>query len=296
MIREYAVDPDAVYRNTDSLQRFLCEFRADKGRVIAGFPRNWKREQQDKIRDMGLSQMARRKCFEELKKIEKTSLTNSFEQPSQGQWLDKAINVDGQCSLNGILTVRAEPDRKIYCYGNLLDSRPDSWEIGQSRLVSRQADSMASTISFSLSIASIVMFVDPYFHPTDERYRAPLRAFIDKIVEGRQGLRKLFIYTSLNANKTRRDVERGLDTHIQPILPEGFTIETWIWPSNLMHDRFILTKNVGYSFGHGLDESRYQDSIAVNVHRLSEEHRKEHFRSFSTEATRLGNAIITVGE
>jgi hypothetical protein len=295
VIREYAVDPDAAYRNLDSLQRFFGEFRADKGRVIAGFPNGWKRVQQDKVRDMGLSTITRRNCFEELNQIEKTSLTSSFTQPRQELWLDRALNVDGQCSLTGIMTLEAEPARKIYCYGNLLEAKPELWEIGQSRSVVRQAEVMANTIGFSLSIASTAMLVDPYFHPTDERYRAPLRSFINKITTGRHGLRKLFLHIALQGDKTRREVERGLEEHIKPILPHGFTIETWIWPSNLMHDRFVLTKNVGYSFGHGLDENTYQNAIEVNVHRLSEDHRKEHFRKFSTEANRQGAEILTVG-
>ncbi|MBF4302396.1 hypothetical protein, partial [Vibrio anguillarum] len=82
---------------------------------------------------------------------------------------------------------------------------------------------------------------------------------------------------------------------VKPLLPARFEVEMSIWPSNQMHDRFVLTKQVGYSFGHGLDEATYQDAIEVNIHRLAETARHAEYRKFSNTAIRQGEPIVIVG-
>lgn len=296
MIREYAVDPDAVYRNLDSLQRFFADFRAENGRVIVGIPRNWIREQQDKIRELGLSDIARRKCFDDIEKLAKTSVIGGITIPTNiDSWILQARYAMNKYHINAIISTNNNIAGKEFDYLNLLENQPDNWIIDQTQSVQRNAQSISQSIATSLSIASIALYVDPYFHPTDERYRAPLLAMINLLRNGRNPCSKLYIHTTTQADKNRFSIESGLETHVKPLLQNGFCIELWIWPSQQLHDRFILTKNVGYSFGHGLDENTYRDAINVNINRISESARSEEYRKYSTEACRIGNPIVITG-
>ena len=301
MIREYAVDPAAIYRNLDSLQRFLSDFRAEHGRIVAGIPRAWERVQQDFIRQMGLSTIARRKCFDEIDIIAETSVFTGLSIPTDlDGWINQARHVKQHLALNAIISTTTNAATGEFNYENFLEDAPEGWHSPQTISVERTAVSLAASIGKSLSIASSVLFVDPYFNPADERYRAPILEFISKINGNRQNCRKIFLHTAeqhnQNTQKLRQDISHGLENHIKPRLPENFTIETWIWPSNQLHDRFVLTKNVGYAFGHGLDEARYQGAINVNINRLAESARKAEFTKFSTAANRLGDPIIIQGE
>lgn len=293
MIREYAVDPDAYTRNLDALQRFFIDFRAEQGRVVSAIPRNWIKEQQKSIQKMGLKSIEKRRCFDKLKDI---SLVSGITVPTDIQgWIEQARYAKNNSDIQAIITCATNENNNEYDYANMLFTQPENWEISQTKSVDRKAHSLAEAIAASLSLAEVAMFIDPYFHPLDDRYRLPFIEFVKRLSSGRCPCRRALVYTALQEGKTRADLQRGLVEHVQPLLPAGFEVELSIWPSNKMHDRFVLTKQVGYSFGHGLDEAAYQGAIEVNIHRLSETARHAEYRKFSNTAIRQGDPIVIVG-
>ncbi len=69
-----------------------------------------------------------------------------------------------------------------------------------------------------------------------------------------------------------------------------------MWGRAQTHDPYILTKNVGYSFGHGLDEAQYTASLKVNIDRLAENAITDQFRYFSANDDLNDNVISVTGE
>lgn len=299
MIREYAVDPDAYTRNLDALQRFFTDFRAEKGRVVTAIPnlpRNWIRVQQDRIRAMQLPPVQRRKCFDKISELADRSLVPGIQIPANlNLWIEQARHVKDVLGTEAIITCTADEANGEFDYAELMFNEPQNWNIGQTTSVQRSAQSLAEAISVSLSLADVAMFIDPYFHPSDDRYRLPFIEFVNRLSTGRRSCRRALVYTTVHEGKTKADLQRGLVEHVQPRLPAGFEVELSIWPSNRMHDRFVLTKQVGYSFGHGLDEANYQGAIEVNINRLSETARHDKYRKFSNIAIRQGDPIVIVG-
>ncbi|MCC5487647.1 hypothetical protein AB6E94_21955 [Vibrio lentus] len=299
MIREYAVDPDAYTRNLDALQRFFTDFRAEKGRVVTAIPnlqRNWVRAQQDSIRAMQLPPVQRRKCFDKISELASSSLMPGIQIPANlNLWIEQARHVKGELGTEAIITCNTDEANGEFDYAELMFNEPQNWNIGQTISVPRNAQSLADALSVSLSLAEVAMFIDPYFHPSDDRYRLPFIEFVNRLSAGRRPCRRALVYTAIHEGKTRADLQRGLTEHVQPLLPAGFEVELSLWPPNLMHDRFVLTKQVGYSFGHGLDEATYQGAIDVNVNRVAETARQSEYRKFSNTAVRQGDPIIVVG-
>ncbi len=300
MIREYAVDPDAYTRNIDALQRFFSDFRADKGRVVTAIPnsrRDWVRAQQVSIITMQLPPIQRRKCFDKISELAGTSLIPGIQIPANlNVWIEQARHVKGVLGTDAIITCSTEEPNGEFDYAELMFNEPQNWNIDQTISVPRNAQSLADAISVSLAIADICIFVDPYFYPAQPRFRNVFRELIARLVSGRQQCRKAYLHTAIHQRgRTREQLEESLTRDMQPLLPVGFTLETWIWPRNKLHDRFVLSKQVGYAFGHGLDEATYAGAINVNINRLSEESRKNEFRTFSSSAQRQGDPIIIVG-
>ncbi|EGR1275412.1 hypothetical protein RFM71_000386 [Vibrio parahaemolyticus] len=301
MIKEYAVDPDAYTRSIDSLQRFFLDFQAENGRVIAAIPSNWQRDQQNRIRSMGLRPIQKQKCFDEISKIVKHSLISGITIPSELEaWIEQARYAKQQLGLEAIITSLDDVPNGEFDYSNILFSSPGNWNIDNNISVRRQAVDMANALASSLSIAEVCMFVDPHFNPAQDRFKNVLIEFITRLSQGRRLCRKAYLHTAIHRdaierNRTRADIESSLIRDIQPLLPEGFALETWIWPRNEMHDRFVLTKHVGYSFGHGLDEDTSHTAIEVNINRLAETARETEYRKFSTSVKRVGEPIVIVG-
>lgn len=299
MIREYAVDPDAYTRNIDALQRFFTDFRAEKGRVVTAIPnleRNWVRAQQNSIRAMQLPPVQRKKCFDKISELAGSSLMPGIQIPANlNLWLEQARHVKRELGTDAIITCATDEPNGEFDYAELMFNEPKNWNIDQTISVARNAQSLADAISVSLSLAEVAMFIDPYFHPSDDRYRLPFIEFVNRLSSGRRPCRRALVYTAIQDGKARADLQRGLTEHVRPLLPAGFEVELSIWPSNLMHDRFVLTKQVGYSFGHGLDEANYQGAIEVNINRLAETARHAEYRKFSNTAIRQGDPIAIVG-
>lgn len=303
MIREYAVDPSVICRSLDTLQRFFSDFGADKGRVIGAVPGKWKERIFQGINNLGLGAVAKNKAKDRVNILEGSSLVKRAVdgRVEDVDWLAKVIDSHKECKFSAILSSCREEALDVYDYGNLLEYTPPCWDIGQTLSVPRNANDLTSAISFSLSIANApVHFVDPYFDPRDDRYLQPMRSFIGIVNRGRFGMNKIFIHTQLKLDgtkspKTREEIERGLNERLLGQLPDGFTVELWVWPNARLHDRFVLTKQVGYAFGHGLSEAAYQGATHVNINRLSENERARLFREISTKAGIDGYPIVIYG-
>jgi hypothetical protein len=299
MIKEYAVDPNAYTRNIDSLQRFFIDFRAENGRVVAAIPHNWAKEQKEKITLMGLKPIQKQKCLDEVNNLAKHSVIPGVEITVEtDRWIEKARSViqQNQIELEAVITSTANEANREFDYSTIMFSSPQNWTLDNTVSVRREALTLAQAISTSLSIADICLFVDPYFYPAEDRFRNVFREFIVRLASGRQQCRKAYLHTAIHRRgRTREQLEESLNRDMQPLLPAGFTLETWIWPRAKLHDRFVLSKQVGFAFGHGLDEATYAGAIDVNVNRLSEESRKKEFRTFSSSAQRQGDPIVIVG-
>ena len=298
MLREYIVDPDSYCRNIDSLQRFLSDFGTENGRVIISLSNKWEREQQDAIKASGikLTTLEKRKCFDRLKYFAKTSVVSAGNIPSKyTEWVDRAKFAQEQLGIDALISSTARLDAKKFDYTNFLHHQPPDWHLEKDTTSSRKAEDMANTIKNSLYLASVGLFVDPYFDPAKVEYRRPLKSFVTNIVCGRVTCEKIYIHTIEDREKGRskKELRQWMEDLVRPELPAGFCIELWIWPSQLIHDRFILTKNVGYQFGHGWQES--DNEMQVNISRLTEQARDREFKKFSNSAPRQGEPIVIVG-
>ncbi|MCG3826661.1 hypothetical protein [Photobacterium damselae] len=299
MLREYIVDPNSYCRNIDSLQRFLSDFGTENGRVIVSLSNRWEREQQDAIKASGiqLTTLERRKCFDRLKYLAKTSVVSAGSIPSElTEWVDRAKFAQERLGIGAIISSAATLGANHkFDYTNFLHFQPPSWHLEKDATSPRKAEDMANTIKNSLRLASVGLFVDPYFDPAKIEYRRPLNSFVTNIVSGRVACKKVFIHTVEDREKGRskKELRQWMEELVHPELPAGFCIELWIWPSQLIHDRFILTKNVGYQFGHGWQESG--NEMHVNISRLTEQARDREFKKFSNSGPRQGDPIVIVG-
>ncbi len=302
MIREYALDPVVAACNTNTLQRVFSEFGGENGRIISDVPHQWTECVKRLIQKMGFSTMEKRDCFDELERLKKTGIIKrSAEGLGDDTWIGRAIELNNQEPFQGILTDVAVLGSNQFDYLNMLGNKPDNWLIEQTQMIPRNTHALVSAVAHSLMFAKQVIFVDAYFDPRNDDYRLPFIGFINKLLEGRSPPRKVFIHTcekqssNLREKKIRSDIQTGMNDYLKALLPNGFTVELWIWPNNKIHDRFLLTNLVGHAFGHGLNEKDYIDAMEVNINRLSVSARVKEFKKFSTEANRLGNAISVTG-
>ena len=106
----------------------------------------------------------------------------------------------------------------------------------------------------------IVIFIDPYFHPDQQRYRRPFEAFLERIVHPRpcEPPNRVEVHTATNHDWTEEYFRGKCESRLPRCIPAGIPVlvrQLSQKPQGeKLHNRYILTDLGGIAFGTGLDE------------------------------------------
>lgn len=290
MLREYAIDPAVVTSDINVLQRFYSEFGAENGRVIAEVPLRWFQSFKTELDKLGLRPIEKTKYLEKINKKMKTTLISRGDRrlTEDESWISHVVTIHNREQFNAILSDNDDINRQIYNYQRMIEFTPNNWEIEHSTSVEPTADDIVNTVQTSISLSTQFMFIDQYFNIIEDRFRNPFFKFISKIKNNRARTNRIQLHLCEQNDMKRRDIERSMNDHLVPFLTDGFVVEVHIWPNQYIHDRFILTNKVGYSYGHGISSG---NKININITRLSEHFREIEHRRFCDYTQRLGEAM-----
>lgn len=291
MLREYAIDPTVVTSDINILQRFHSEFGAENGRVIAEVPLRWFQSFKNELNKLGLRPIEKTRYLEKLSKKMKTSLISRGDRQlaEDESWISHVVTIHSREQFNAILSDNDDIDRQIYNYSRMIEFTPTHWDMAHSISVNPTADDIVNTIQTSINLSTQFIFIDPYFNIIDDRFRSPFFKFITKIKNNRARTNRIQLHLCEQIDMRRKEIERSMNDHLVPFLRDGFTVEVHIWPNQYIHDRFILTNKVGYSYGHGLSTGNI---LNINITRLSEDLRENEKNRFCDYTQRLGESMI----
>lgn len=261
MIQEYALEPEMVARADRVLGgRLLSGFKMGKGRIVARYPKKWKRQVWD--------------AFNDTSDIDRTRLevlvNGLFEfaaprgevhwDPDATCWLDNAVVEHQRLPFHAIIA-RSNPGKHSHVVSAraLLEGTAPLWEAVGSCVVERKADLMADMIAPVLKRGSILLFVDPHFGPERPRYRRALESFL-KCVKERTGAppKRVEILTSADKTGSRSFFETECQKRLRQCVPEGMRVAIRRLQEKPggegLHNRYVLTELGGVRFDYGLDE------------------------------------------
>lgn len=277
MIKEFAVDPAALARWDDC--RFITSlFSAGNGRVIANFPKKWKRmafEEAKKVaKDVELSRI-----IERLDRLDKTMLLSRGRPGGENErWLDNAMDEHARFPFSSIISSVTNGD--VISVDDI-DENQEPFLVSIGFPVERNAQSMADAISVLFQSGRHFKFIDPYFTPTP-RYIDPFRQFIEQIsnrdIDSSDVVVEVVVKTEGDDAADKRFIH-NFTVAVNGFFPDSMELRISFSPENLMHDRWVLSDWAGVSFGHGLGEG--DEPATVNVTLLDEPTRKRHWEEFS---------------
>lgn len=290
MLREYAIDPEVVTSDINLLQRFYSEFGAENGRVIAEVPLRWFQNFKTGLDKLGLRPIEKKRYLEKLhEKLKTTLISRGDRRLSEDEgWITHVITIHNINQFNAILSDNDDINRQIYNYTRMIEFIPDNWEIAHSTSVEPTADNIVNAIQTSINLSTQFMFIDPYFNIIEDRFRNPFFRFISEIKNNRARTNRIQLHLCEQDGMRRKNIERSMNDHLVPFLTEGFVVDVHIWPNQYIHDRFVLTNKVGYSYGSGISSG---NNININITRLSEYSRKAEYDRFCDYARRLGEPM-----
>lgn len=253
MIREYALDPAVPAHSVDRCRYFLGMFGVDRGRVIACFPKRWKRLVYDAVSER-LNQGA-------IGNVERSSIENLLQRLPKGvlfpsrriypegvaAWLDAAIRAHGQLPFAAIISNYADARCADVVAQDCVSDTDVRFCPSPQRIIPRSPEKIVGAVQLLLRAAKTIKLIDPHMKASEPRWRYMLQTLfrevgpdaiveIHRIDDGDRNVQSWF--TCLEAMRGR----------LAPV-------RVYTHQRHLMHNRFILTELGGASYGTGLDDN-----------------------------------------
>jgi len=186
MISEYALDPELVAQWHDPKEwAFYREaFSAETGRVASAYPRRWRREVVRTFHQLfpgATSQSMERQRLEVLlDRLGERMVQRESSHPECPTWFEKVIAEHRERRFHGILSTTRDANVPEVMTPDMLFSAhlPAAWTVKSSPAPPRTAEAFAQAVEPLLSRCREVVFVDPWFNPSEKRFREPLRKML----------------------------------------------------------------------------------------------------------------------
>lgn len=264
MLKEYAVDPEVVGSDFQNCRYILSLFGIDKGRLISRFPKKWKNivyEAAEKLPD-GLKKNSILDMVNNLDK-DKLVLTKSNRAYPEGvtDWLSSAIKVHKSQPFTAILSHSDDLENGVHD-AELIVETDFSLQSQVTFKVRREASAMAEPLRFLALNAKYVRFVDPYFDPSQPKWRLFPQAFL-RMLPTPQAV-EIEYHTQFRDRPNERPaspIDKELIRRLEmfaKVLPHGSTMKLYRWRAKEIGERFhrrfvMIEKSAGVQIEGGLD-------------------------------------------
>jgi len=270
MISEYALDPELVVRWSDPKEwAFFREAFADAtGRLGSSFPRqNAKKWRQHVLRtfcklvpDATPETNARRRLDGLLEWLSERMVERDSNPGPASCWLDSALAEHRVRPFHGILSAAPTEGVAEVIIPDMLfgDCLPPAWTVPPCPAVRRTPSDFALALRPLLSRCREVIFVDPWFDAQESRFRESLRAMLGELWGPKRCVESPSAQLVIAEGKRDGDwLKDRCRERLRNLLPQGRSITVTVLRERKggekIHNRYVLTKFAGVSFGTGLD-------------------------------------------
>ena len=250
MIKEFALDPEAIATSFLDFKYIIEKFGVPKGRVISRFPKNWKRmvyeAAQTKLK--GTTELSRIEV--RLQNISDDVLFPSGRPggDSSKVWIDRALEEHSREKFTAIISNDVtHPD---VLHKDEIEDKNPHFSPNYQWTIPRTSQAIADCADFLLRHGKIVKLVDPHFDIAIRRFRRPFNQILSRL-KGQEVL----IEVHRADNKSDAFLLNIFNQTLPAALPQGVTLKLYIHPILPMHNRYLMTESGGLIYGVGLDDN-----------------------------------------
>jgi len=247
MIKEFALDPEAITSSYREFCYFTEKFGVSQGRVISAFPRKWRkmvcesalREHQGKVEFS--------RIVERLNKLGGDIVFDTGRPSGDGSqaWIDRALAEHARRPFAAIISATAV-DHPDVLKKDEVDEENLRFRSARQRAVPRTAKALIGCAGFLIRHAKIIKIVDPHFDLAKPRYLRPLEQ-IASLLQGNQATVEIHRSDEIAEDELIRRFQQ-----YAALLPAGVRMQLHLYEKTQMHNRFILTERGGLIYGVGL--------------------------------------------
>jgi hypothetical protein len=249
MFHEYAVDP-SVLSNWDKTRYFLDAFGPWRGRLLAEYPRRWKRLVYQQLR---CPDIERKRIEERLAALDPRVFSGRSNAPFDPDdlWLDNAVRENERIPFRAIIATESRDPNVLDA--SAVDDREPLWRVDSGRRLPRAAADFVAAVRVLLAASRRVILVDPYFRADQREKSEPLVAFCSAVA-GTQAT------IEVHFSDEPRSYELAMgqaEQYLPRLLPVGARVVLRCWRARergeRLHNRYLLTDIGGVQFGDGIE-------------------------------------------
>ncbi len=260
MIREFAVEPEAIVGSYRDFSYVIEKFGVWEGRVISEFPSKWKRRVYEAAQARHKGKVEQTKIVERLRGLPDGVLMSLSRPGGDGEWITLALNEHQRKPFDYILGQKSHNHPSVVPVDEL-DGNHECLSFTREQCIRREPEIMASSCDLLLRTASRVKLVDPHFDLYHDRFLQPFLSVLRRLRTGTTV--EIFRGDEVAAETLIQRASRCLPR----CLPSGVTVRLIIWTQEPMHNRFLMTNHGGVKFGVGLDaagpDSAPEDEVSL---------------------------------
>lgn len=274
MLREFAVEPALLGEYSEF--RYLSEkFGVQKARMIAEFPRKWRRLVYDSA--SGFTELQKKRLEEWLARKETFLVPSGRVCDSSDDWLLSAELAHTSRPFHAILaTANPRGHEKVLLPHDIPLENEPLFKTPHECFMTRKPEEFAAIGDLLLRSSRQIIFVDPHASAS-KRWCEALSAMLD-CAHPEAAIR----YCSIDIPEKRNYRLDEIKKYWPRSIPKGKTLEFILLDKDAgmdTHNRFILTERGGIKFAWGLDTSTDGSKDVVNV--MAEETHVEMFEGYN---------------
>lgn len=250
MIKEFALDPAVPAQSFRDCRYFLDALRIENGRVLARFPKNWKRMVYDAAQALHHGKVELSRIEASLSRMTRCALFSCGRPAGDPTktWLERAITEHERAPFAAIITTNAQQGKEYVLAADDAYASKEFESAGQHQ-IARTSREIVECVGLLVRAAMIVKLVDPHFKASAARWRRGLQRLIEIVPPGAT----IEIHRQ-DGGELEGNQRAWFDGPVQRVLKHGVVVKIFLHPKELMHNRYILTDQGGASFGTGLDD------------------------------------------
>jgi hypothetical protein len=250
MIKEFALDPDAITSSYREFCYFTEKFGVSQGRVISAFPKKWRKLVCDSALREHKGKVEFSKIVERLNRFGNDIVFDTGRPSGEGSqtWIDRALVEHARKPFAAIISATAVDHPDVLLKDEIDEENP-RFKAARQCAVPRTAQALIGCAEFLIRHAKIIKLVDPHFDPTKPRYQRPLEQ-IFSLLPGSKAIVEIHRSDEIANDELIRRFQQGVS-----MLPSGVKMQLHVYEKAQMHNRFIITESGGLIYGVGLSDN-----------------------------------------
>ena len=261
MFHEYALDP-SVLSSWERTRYFLDAFGPWRGRLLAEYPRRWKRLVYQQLQ---CPDVEKKRIEERLAALDRRVFSgrSGAQFDPDYTWLDNAIRENVRVPFRAIVSAESRPPNVLDA--SEVDDREPLWRADGGRRILRAADQFVEAVRVLLAASTRVLLVDPYFRSDQVDKTDALVALVAAVAGTRASIEVHFSDEPRSYALAMAEASRILPR----VLPIGMSVTLRCWKQRAggerLHNRYLLTDVGGVQFGDGIEvgEAGEHDRVSI---------------------------------